>query len=576
MITKVAIDNFRGKNIVTELSPSCLISGKNKSGKTTIKEAICFAFTGKDSAGSGTIPTHLISVGSDKLRVEVVTTKVTITRTLTQNRNSTLRIVREGSGGTLTQAEFEKAFCTSDLFLSIFVPGFFMKLAPSKKQQVLSEACGAIDRKALLAELFGGSVDDFVHKYGIDKRPDLIANAVAQDRRTYERDYASISGQRNAYLSAISEASKTTEPMPPEDFEDIAYFDTLKRAWNEYDMALVSYNAHESQRQRIIESNKEKEIYRKTLEEQISNIIVPEVPPVEILDLTLLQSRLRALPPEPSYTNVVESEHCPYCGQIVGSKHKEKLKEENEKKKKEWEAAIEDTRIYNQGVLDEIGRTKIEHEQRTKVVSGIRMDNSKKSQIKMELEAKRKATMPAPEMAPMDNPIPPENPYIEEDHELIKEKMEVYHAKHYHYKKLMEQKADAEKTISELDSKHALLSDFIARQQRYEDALKRLPEEELKRKAEAVAIPSFKTVITDDIGLENDNGAPYALFSAGETIKADIELSVKLAMLTNYKVDIIFVDNADLVDTIPYEAMKNMQVMAANVTNGDLLISQLA
>ena len=89
------------------------------------------------------------------MKVIIQSDKSTISRTLTRKGSSTINLIFNGIKTTLQQNQLSEKLGSTDLFLSVVNPGYFLKLSPEKKQEVISEIQGSLDRYEILKSLTG-------------------------------------------------------------------------------------------------------------------------------------------------------------------------------------------------------------------------------------------------------------------------------------------------------------------------------------------------------------------------------------------------------------------------------------
>lgn len=137
------------------------ISGGNGKGKTTISEAITWCFYGCDLTGKTKEVYERLKNKSAK------ETKVELCVELPENDGTSTRYefcrVRKGKGTSLflnghaaKQGDFERLLGPMELFLSIFVPGYFGTIAvsePTKARNMLVSMLPKIDHAAVTASL---------------------------------------------------------------------------------------------------------------------------------------------------------------------------------------------------------------------------------------------------------------------------------------------------------------------------------------------------------------------------------------------------------------------------------------
>ena len=153
-VKRIELENFKGKNVSFTIGKQNIISGRNGAGKSSIKDALAFAFCGTDSFGTRN-PTHLISKDMDSTRVTVLTDKALLTRTLTRKGNGIIKVEINGISSTYNQGQLEASVGKVDTFLSAMIPGYLFDLSEAKRQEVLADVLPKVDRLALLTEMLG-------------------------------------------------------------------------------------------------------------------------------------------------------------------------------------------------------------------------------------------------------------------------------------------------------------------------------------------------------------------------------------------------------------------------------------
>ena len=141
MITEINYRNFRGHNENFKFgSGRNIIRGPNEAGKSTIKEAIAFAWMSTDSQGTKN-PDHLITVGQDIMDVQLKTARAAFWRKKKRGSTSEVKLQREGIPDVkLSQSDLMTQIGVShDVFMSSWLVGHFMALKSDTKLKVLGE-----------------------------------------------------------------------------------------------------------------------------------------------------------------------------------------------------------------------------------------------------------------------------------------------------------------------------------------------------------------------------------------------------------------------------------------------------
>jgi hypothetical protein len=172
-------------------------------------------------------------------------------------------------------------------------------------------------------------------------------------------------------------------------------------------------------------------------------------------------------------------------------------------------------------------------------------------------------------MALPPEPQKPTEEYSEKRHNDVIEAVEGFRrsvvAYEYAVQKAQEMTARAQDLVPQ---RHALM-DRIEFSSKIETALGELPRRELEIHAEHLAMPHGYTLTTEDgLALTDGRGCPYELLSAGQAMRADVELCMKVSGLMKRPVRMVFLDNADLADWVgSWQAADGYQFYWATVTD---------
>lgn len=586
MIVSIELKSFRGISESFQFTKANEICGRNGSRKSTIKEAINFAFTGSDSTG-GKLPTHFISRGEDSCFVRLTTEKVVIQRTLTAKKNSTLTITRGGIKSSLTQKQFEGMLgCSADCFMSVFLPGFYWTLPSQRQMDLLNALMPKFDVMEFIKARTGQEPTDIdTAFFGIcSKRPDISASAVAGTRREVQRQKTLLEGR----LLALKAGGDQPPVVPPPSSASarLQHADNLRAEHREYREAMRVYKQEMDRLDQATaeaESNLKMVGELKTRLEETASAMIPLPNPEE---LAVLRRRLEALeakkplPSSPALANEVLTESCPTCGQTVGLKHREKVRAANLKLSEEHSRVCAEILATNSKIDTERQEIQKAIEVWTRDNSRIEAHNNLVVMQRYQLEV-RIAELSKPKPMPEVRPAPPPPPIEPEPDETAYRELKAEVARVAEqvaqYKLLLKQYDTRSAEIQKIESECRPLANRIDYLAALEAALLELPGARLRFQLETLSIPGYLLTITDtpEVKLTRESDScPRELLSTGEAIKADIQFSLKINSLLKNPVGIMFVDNADLVDerTVP----PNLQVFYAVVDSGsDLRITQL-
>lgn len=568
MLISLTIENFRGKSGNFTFGKITKLRGRNEVGKSGIKEAVCFAFAGSDSTGVRN-PTHLISHGTESLRVEVSSDKgTTIARTLTKKGSQSISIVRGGVRTPVSQEQLSKALGASPhLFLSSFLPGYFMSLKEDLRQAVLNEVLPPLDRAALLAELIGGPLDEaaLLMMGNMSRRPDLIAADIAKVRRSVLAQQSQINGQIT--MCEVMAGSVLTAPPPCDAAARIEQLGKLKDLWKDYHSRERDWAAAKSTADQARVWNASLAQERAAAEAELASIVLLPVPEMlnNFAKKTELESRFRMFPPVPAVMNLPEGDRCSTCGQVVGSKHREHVRSEMEKAQKEYEAIKQEVQVWNAELQSCI--VKLSEEELAA------RDTSREVEAKNRVLTERINTLrlriaslsdrAVPEVGP--EPQQPAEAYDCAMHNRLQSELAAYNRAQGQYEMALRQKNEAVAKVGVLRTQAEPLVAAAAVYEKLEAAVLALPGRELSMRAEQLTINGY-TFSLEGTTVTRADGIAYATLSTGAGMKADVMLCLKFNQLMGAKAPkVIFIDNADLVDGTPN--MEDVQFFLAYVVS---------
>lgn len=568
------IENFRGKSQHIEFNSELnFIKGRNGAGKSTVKEAICFALCGTDSVGTRN-PKHLISNDSTSTKVTLITDKAEISRSLTRAGNGTLRLSIGGMATQYTQTQFETLIGHSDVVLSCFLPGFFIRLSTEKKQKVISDLMPKIDRAELFASMAGHILSpEHITRYGIERRADLVASSVSVDRRMAEREQARL-------VTEHSQKEKTVQQVHAQIAPDtcgpiLEKMAITAKAWDRYQSDMNSWSERSMAIERAIQDNALKATRREKLREQLNSLELIPVPESEALifdaELSRLHDQLIPEPIAPALIKTIDDDHCPTCAQAVGLKHREKVQKANLKIKQNYDEQLSSTQAHNCTLYAEMAKIKERRDTYNREAVRITNENNKISNIirAFEMEIASLVDIRIPDET--KKPTQPTEEFDVKEFRNIKAK----HAEYLHNTAVVEyQINESYRAREELPALHEAINNhnnIISMYELIEKTFKMMPQEELKIQSSALEMgEGIQFVVGDEVKVFQ-NDMPYELLSTGQRMKLDIKLCLKLNSLMTKPLNMVFVDDANLVDLVP---VGTHQMFVALVVEGsDLLIN---
>ena len=572
MIVNVSYKNFRGHNGSCDVGLITRITGKNRTGKTNLREVICFGFMGTDSAGNRA-PVHLITDGQDKLEVLITTEKAVISRTLNRKSKSGTLKLRKGELDTpVTQSQMESMVAPRDVFLSVFVPGFFLSSAmtPARRHAVLRELLPKVNRMELLEDCLGGPItpnEELAVRDRLDGRADLAAQVFTSNRRQWEKDLARNEGSLRELRGLAPVPAKPEQPFDTH-FRNAR--SENKKLWASYRQRLAAWQERKHQADRVLEENGRIGEQRKDLEAELNGMVegaLPEIPD-RTKEIAGLVAALKPLPPEPSFQGLPGSPACPTCGQTVGKKHTERVAAQNQKLKEDYYAKAQEINDHNAGVekkhddLTEVIR--LEKEKLRKAEEHNRRIRHQRQTIEARLSALNPRDLPVVG----DEPVPPTEAQIsEEENQRFEEESQKYTRALAVYEEAVRQHESAGERVGQLEQQNTSLRSGIERCRQLESCILALPQKELELQREYLEMTYYRITVDDDVRFTAEDGRPLGMMSQGESMKACNALSLKLNSLMARPLNMMFVDNAESIDDPQEEALSagRRQVFLASV-----------
>lgn len=559
-LKQIILENFRGKeNVTYTFNPNLnTIRGVNGAGKSGIKEAIVYAYCGTDSVGTKN-PQHLISKDKENLKVTVITDKSEVSRSLTRKGSTTIKVTKNGASATYTQNQLEQLLGSTDLFLSTFLPGHFMGMDPERQHKVLMEVQPKVDRNALFAELAGFELTpEEKIRYAIQRRVDLVLSAISLDRRQIEKSL-------NAYEGEIVGLRNISDVPDPGEFSGKQILDNmevLKKDWDRYEAQLASYSSSLSSYNRHDEECRLRGTVIAGYEGDLAKLQLVPVPAHKQLDIQSIRAELKPVPPLPLVAKVVDTDNCAHCGQVVSVKHRENTRSQNAKGMEEYQAVCNEITAHNSEVQGRIASATQKQTDLDKSFMEANRENEKIGARKRSIELQIQQLQA--QQVTREVPVKPSEPaelFAIADYNLLKSNFETYTKRKAEYDFVQKQKLEAETKVAGVQAKIAELSTSLERVQKIEATIQSIPSVEMER--QKFELDGIQMVTSGDKVSFFVDTIPFGMLSTGQQMKAGMKFS---ATLNKYKpMGMMFVENADLIDTVPEVA--GMQIFTAIVSN---------
>lgn len=590
-IKLLSFENFKGQSKTIEFFESNLtISGTNGVGKSTIRDAIAFVLTGRDSSGLQN-PIHLISwpvegrPEASSLKVELQTSKFSITRSLTRKGSTTIKVTTEnGLAGVYTQSQLNDYLGHPDVILSSIIPGYYASLDATGQRDVISKIMPPLSRVDLLKEILGESfvINEIDHAVinNNTRRPDLLASDFSARRRAVQTEIDQLNGR----IQQIDTLEVPSQPVLPTGVDErITQLNDIKLANEKYAKAVKDFNYH----QNSVTSIKNDIILVKTSIEQVKQQANEEKAKIKVLnkpkleDISVYHTQMKSYPSRPAMANVVNTDYCTTCGQAVSSKQREAVVEKNLAALAAFEAEHKAVDAHNLDLKSKIGtimaindraekayRDDVEHNRAIEhKVQRLRVDWDTYSRRLTELE---KSLASLTEFG-MEEPKDPMLTYSADEHTDLstrKHEFEVATRSWQQLTKLFESaKTQREQLVAQIEPKQAQV-DYL---KSIETALKSVPELETKKRAGLMTMGD--TMLRED-GAILWHGLLRSTLSTGQQMIADTELCIKISSLMKNSVKTVFIDSANLISRENLDHMlsvynKDYKFVVLN-TNGSL------
>lgn len=568
MITGVTLENVKthcGSGFHFPLFDVTKLSGANGVGKSSIGDALAFAFTGRDRHGNQA-PVHLITDGESKMSVSVETEKAVITRTLSRKKNSTIKFLSKANDITLNLSQSqmaERLRCSPEAFLSAAFAGFFYRLSQEKKMEVIRSVVPPVDRSKALLEILGweeGCPSKLAYDLFLNptKRSDIEATKVAETRRDAEKNLHTVQG-RLQQLEAVEDDPKPRPEVPDALRTNYDLLLEKRKKWAEYDSSKAYFDKAVSDADQQDRRYEDWEMERVSLVQKTTMVPTYDEPEDTgaLIDIGQkiadLQAKLQRSPQKPQRLELPQADRCHVCGQIIGVKHRQGIAQQIEKDLAAWEAEckkVEDENRTLQEEIDELVRKRKAVETDLHSVRDRNRANQNKRKFLQdkisEHEKKRPQKIPVAATPPVQPEFPrPDEKEIaamEEEISKIRQKAAIWDSK-------KEEVAKARKECEEFRAKIEKLKNGIEPLRQIEEAYKKLDEYVFKKSSSQYQLrDGHRIVFTDskDVTVEDVTGRRRGWMSAGEQIRADAYLCEKIGLALG--VPFIFVDDADLLD----------------------------
>jgi hypothetical protein len=563
MIRELTLSRFRGHTARYQFGPGRnLIKGKNETGKSTIKEAIAFAWMGTDSDGSRS-PDHLIDVQSNDMEVTFTTAKAQLTR---RKRRGATADVRLATGNMpaiqLTQTDLMKKLGMSpEVFMSCWCVGHFMKLKSEQRLKVLGEIA-KLDRRKLLHALLpdGARIPSIVKLVN----PRIDADAVAGQRRQLQNKTQNAAGALK-HVEAQLEALGGSAPVGHEKEKALNEVEAQLQEWVQYDALLSKHRVDQARREaesaldrrlaqeaealklsreQIVQSGKVHSARMAELEREIkAGKLQIEAARKEIVEL-------KATPPNP---HGAAKGRCPTCHQDVSGEWVGKLQKKYEDDLNAYNTEARRVANINDPLKEEIeDSTRVVerlnreimqvHGELERLRAALALNDQSKKTLEKDVAANAKANAQAPAPELPRAPIV-EREQVQRERDNLKAEIHKSHLARSQRSQLENDQLNYRESITRYEKDINALADV-------EQALKSLPALETEKTLESIQISGVRLSLEDgELVIQDQAGVDYRCLSDGRKMKIDVTLALAIQRSAGPSAPkLLFIDNADLMD----------------------------
>jgi len=584
MITKIKAEGFRGKPVALSFHSGInKLKGRNETGKSGVKEALAFVWSGTDAAGTKS-PDHLITLSDNKMEVSVGTEKSVICRRKKRGETSDIRLIRDGIPDIRpNQTEFQTMLgYKPDTFTSLWLSGHFMQLTTAKKLDVLGDLV-KLDRRQIMQDLLGELPMPAKLKL---VNPKVEADQLATERRALQNVVSSEEGQVTALTGELAALQVGEMLVNEEELQGLANqitaklseFDLYHRASASYNEKQRTYEQHKAQYEKASEdiAKAEAELVSVTAKYEAATALVMSVHATGKtlsgeLDLTkaLLMPRPVFTMTRPDHTAVGGA--CSTCKQTISKEHYDSQFDAYTSALAEFNKAERAVVDHNNGVELTIKSLEKQLASSRDEFALAKQDSLSYSNLCVTLNntiAARQALLTRTPTAPTAPELP------QGDEQKLRAEVVDVSACLKTYRHTKARRVTLETQISNItdacNRKRAQVLDLS----KIETCLRQLPEVEVgmivsSLQAEGVVVG----MLDGELWFADDAGVRYNSLSSGRQMKADLAMLEKLRQLAGNKAPSwVYVDNADLVDDITPWLPTNVQVIVAEVSDSELVV----
>lgn len=546
---------------VIRFSENTVIEGDNGQGKSSIADAICFAFLGTGVDGIEKAGAKLLNNESKDMYVilmfEVDGEDHILTRAKKGNKSELIL-----DTNSIEQVELMNWIKQKDLFLSIFNPVYFTAMTPKDQKELLQKYLGEI------------SFDEVIKKMGNEGQA-LMDDAfmVPQLYIDRKREELKEADERENYLSGFIDAKDIAEIPEVQVFAEQNTIDNLQNKL--YEVNAKPTQLHDITVQINIQNELNKqlnELNGQKYKLESGNTVFEEESQIRSK-----KSERESLLNQHAYLKQqldgITSITCPNCGTEIEAVAG--MKEQLTKQMDEIKAQGRSNAVIICELQDALEKKKAAHEREVK--HNLETLNKQISEVQQQIQSNDISKLQAENDEYLRN-LQSEKSNIQQQIQDLNNKRRAVEVFNQNRQQLIDQneknKQAVEAAKSELSTFETLrekLNQDIERAKKFNATKLRMQGEFIGQFLDKVNVQFQKIIkatgeVKDDFKLQYE-GKDFNLLSTSERIKAGLEISNLLMNATGY-VYPVFVDNAESIVDIP---QLETQMIAAKVKEGEVL-----
>ena len=540
---------------------NALIEGDNGQGKSSIADAICFAFLGTGADGVEKAGSKLLNNESKDMYVTLIFEVDGEEHILTRaKKSSKSELILDTN--SIEQVELMNWIKQKDLFLSIFNPAYFTGLQPKEQKEILQKYLGEVKFDEVI-EAMGAEGQRLVDDC-------FMVPQIYLDRKREELKEAD---SRENYLKGFIDGKELAEVPEPKVFTEQKIIDTLQNKLYELNAKPTQLHDISGQINTQNELNKQlNELNGQKYKLESGNTVFEEES-----QIASKKAERESLLSQHGYLkrqlDGIKLITCPNCGTEIEAVAG--MKEQITKQMDEIIAQGRSNAVCICELQDALDKKKVEREEEVK--HNLETINRKISELQQHIQVNDISKLQA-ENEKYTYDLQAEKSNIQQQIQDLNNKRREVEVFNQNRQQLIEQNEknakaveDAKAELSTFEPLRTKLNQDIERAKKFNATKLRMQGEYIGQFLDKVNIQFQKIVkstgeVKDDFKLQYED-KDFNLLSTSERIKAGLEIS-NLLMNATGCIYPVFIDNAESITAIP---QLETQTIVAKVKEGEVL-----